>query len=69
MLSAAFARAIGFGNERELNETVSTNGEVPMPELRFQIEWPDGTQAVCYSPSLVVKQYFAPDQSYSQYLS
>lgn len=35
-----------------------------MPEMRFQIEWPDGSQAVCYSPSLVIKQYFAPDQSY-----
>ncbi len=35
-----------------------------MPEIRFQIEWPDGSQAVCYSPSLIVKDYFTPDQSY-----
>lgn len=35
-----------------------------MPEIRFQIEWPDGTQELCYSPSLIVKQYFSPDQSY-----
>jgi uncharacterized repeat protein (TIGR04042 family) len=35
-----------------------------MPEMRFQIEWPDGSQAVCYSPSLIVKEYFTPDQSY-----
>jgi uncharacterized repeat protein (TIGR04042 family) len=35
-----------------------------MPEIRFQIEWPDGSQAVCYSPSLIVKEYFTPDQSY-----
>ncbi|OLP18490.1 hypothetical protein BST81_10430 [Leptolyngbya sp. 'hensonii'] len=35
-----------------------------MPEIRFQIEWPDGSQDLCYSPSLVVKEYFTPDQSY-----
>lgn len=28
-----------------------------MPEVRFQIRWPDGTEEICYSPSLVVKQY------------
>jgi uncharacterized repeat protein (TIGR04042 family) len=36
-----------------------------MPEIRFQIQWPDGTQEVCYSPSLVVKDYFTPTQFYS----
>lgn len=35
-----------------------------MPEIRFQIEWPDGTQETCYSPSLVIKQYFTPDSDY-----
>ncbi len=35
-----------------------------MPEMRFQIEWPDGSQEICYSPSLIVKEYFTPDQSY-----
>ncbi|MBD0267920.1 MSMEG_0570 family nitrogen starvation response protein [Pseudanabaena sp. FACHB-2040] len=35
-----------------------------MPEIRFRIEWPDGAQELCYSPSLVVKDYFAPQQSY-----
>ncbi|GAB4154046.1 MAG: MSMEG_0570 family nitrogen starvation response protein [Cyanobacteria bacterium J069] len=35
-----------------------------MPELRFQIEWPDGSQELCYSPSLVIKDYFAPEQAY-----
>lgn len=35
-----------------------------MPEIRFQIEWCDGTQELCYSPSLVVKQYFSPDCDY-----
>ena len=35
-----------------------------MPEIRFQIEWPDGTQEVCYSPSLIVKEYFTPGEQY-----
>jgi len=36
-----------------------------MPEMRFDIEWPDGGRESCYSPSLVIKDYFAPGQSYS----
>lgn len=36
-----------------------------MPEIRFQIQWPDGDQQLCYSPSLVVKQYFSPDTEYN----
>ena len=35
-----------------------------MPEIRFQIHWPDGHQDTCYSPSLVVKDYFAPATDY-----
>ena len=35
-----------------------------MPEMRFLIRWPDGTAESCYSPSLVVKDYFSPGQSY-----
>jgi uncharacterized repeat protein (TIGR04042 family) len=35
-----------------------------MPEMRFAIRWPDGTTENCYSPSLVVKDYFALGQSY-----
>ncbi|WP_017297078.1 MSMEG_0570 family nitrogen starvation response protein [Nodosilinea nodulosa] len=36
-----------------------------MPEIRFQIQWPDGSQDTCYSPSLVVKDYFEPATAYS----
>jgi uncharacterized repeat protein (TIGR04042 family) len=36
-----------------------------MPEIRFQIQWPDGSQETCYSPSLVVKDYFAPATTYT----
>ena len=35
-----------------------------MPEINFQIQWPDGTEQNCYSPSLVVKEYFTPGESY-----
>ena len=35
-----------------------------MPEMRFLIRWPDGTAEACYSPSLVVKDYFASGESY-----
>lgn len=35
-----------------------------MPEIRFQIQWPDGSQETCYSPSLVVKDYFIPNSDY-----
>jgi uncharacterized repeat protein (TIGR04042 family) len=35
-----------------------------MPEIRFKIQWPDGSQEVCYSPSLIVKEYFEPGRDY-----
>lgn len=35
-----------------------------MPEIHFQIQWPDGKLETCYSPSLIVKEYFAPNSEY-----
>jgi uncharacterized repeat protein (TIGR04042 family) len=35
-----------------------------MPEMHFRIRWPDGAVQTCYSPSLVIKDFFAPGQSY-----
>jgi uncharacterized repeat protein (TIGR04042 family) len=35
-----------------------------MPEMHFFIRWPDGSPERCYSPSLVVKEYFVPGESY-----
>jgi uncharacterized repeat protein (TIGR04042 family) len=35
-----------------------------MPEMRFFIRWPDGSAESCYSPSLVVKDFLAPGESY-----
>lgn len=36
-----------------------------MPEIHFQIEWPDGLQETCYSPSLVVQKYFTAGNEYA----
>jgi uncharacterized repeat protein (TIGR04042 family) len=35
-----------------------------MPEMRFLIQWPDGTAESCYSPSLVIKDYLTPGEAY-----
>ncbi len=35
-----------------------------MPEMRFHIRWPDGSPEACYSPSLVIKDYFEPGRTY-----
>ena len=35
-----------------------------MPEMRFHIRWPDGTVETCYSPSLVIKDYFSVGADY-----
>ena len=36
-----------------------------MPEINFKIQWPDGKQETCYSPSLVVQKYFEPGATYT----
>lgn len=35
-----------------------------MPEIRFHIRWPDGTEESCYSPSLVIKDHLVPGAAY-----
>jgi uncharacterized repeat protein (TIGR04042 family) len=35
-----------------------------MPEMRFQVQWPDQTISDCYSPSLVIKDFFNVGQRY-----
>ncbi len=35
-----------------------------MPEMLFQIRWPDGATEQCYSPSLVVKDHLAVGTTY-----
>jgi uncharacterized repeat protein (TIGR04042 family) len=36
-----------------------------MPETRFLIRWPDGTAESCYSPSLVIRDYLVPGETYA----
>jgi len=36
-----------------------------MPEMRFKVRWPDATETLCYSPSLIIHEYFTPGQKYS----
>jgi uncharacterized repeat protein (TIGR04042 family) len=33
--------------------------------MRFNIRWPDQSTSSCYSPSLVVKEFLTPGESYS----
>jgi len=35
-----------------------------MPEMLFDVRWPDGHGMRCYSPSLIIKEYFEPGRSY-----
>lgn len=35
-----------------------------MPEMHFLVRWPDGSAQRCYSPSLVIKDYFTPGETY-----
>ena len=34
-----------------------------MPEVRFQLEWPDGQSSTLYSPSTVILEYLKPGDS------
>ena len=36
-----------------------------MPEMRFRVRWPDDSVSSCYSPSLVIKDYFEVGRSYT----
>lgn len=36
-----------------------------MPEMTFDVRWPDGSTQQCYSPSLVMYDYLAVDAEYS----
>jgi uncharacterized repeat protein (TIGR04042 family) len=35
-----------------------------MPEMHFVIRWPDGSEARCYSPSLIVREYLEVGHAY-----
>lgn len=36
-----------------------------MPEMRFDVRWPDGATETCYSPSLVIKDHLAVGVRYA----
>jgi uncharacterized repeat protein (TIGR04042 family) len=36
-----------------------------MPEMHFRVHWPNGVVETCYSPSLVIRDYFCPGESYA----
>ena len=36
-----------------------------MPEMTFDVRWPDGRVQRCYSPSLVMHDYLTPGSDYS----
>ncbi|MFC8177750.1 MSMEG_0570 family nitrogen starvation response protein [Rhodococcus sp. NPDC057297] len=35
-----------------------------MPEMQFLVQWPDGHEQSCYSPSLVMHDYLEPGTEY-----
>ena len=35
-----------------------------MPEMTFRVRWPDGSEADCYSPSLVMHDHLAAGSEY-----
>ncbi|QHJ00951.1 MSMEG_0570 family nitrogen starvation response protein [Xylophilus rhododendri] len=35
-----------------------------MPAMHYTVRWPDATQSTCYSPSLVIQDFFQPGQDY-----
>jgi uncharacterized repeat protein (TIGR04042 family) len=36
-----------------------------MPEMHFRVRWPDESETRCYSPSLVIRDFFEPGRSYA----
>jgi uncharacterized repeat protein (TIGR04042 family) len=36
-----------------------------MPEMWFEVRWPDGSSGTCYSPSLVIKDYLREGETYA----
>ncbi len=36
-----------------------------MPEMRFSLRWPDGSETLCYSPSTIVEKHLSAGASYT----
>ena len=35
-----------------------------MPEMQFGVRWPDGSESLCYSPSLVIEEHVSEGADY-----
>src|SRR5579859_4779795 len=55
---------IGVRRRTRICRSTKRSPRLRMPEMRFHIRWPDGTPEACYSPSLVIKDYFAVGAAY-----
>ena len=44
-------------------DTASHEGE-DFAGVAFRVRWPDGTETLCNSPSLIIREYFTPGESY-----
>ncbi|HEX6705843.1 MAG TPA: MSMEG_0570 family nitrogen starvation response protein [Albitalea sp.] len=36
-----------------------------MPAMHYHLRWPDASVSTCYSPSLVIKDFFEPGRAYA----
>jgi uncharacterized repeat protein (TIGR04042 family) len=36
-----------------------------MPAMHYTLRWPDASESTCYSPSLVIQDYFQVGQAYA----
>lgn len=36
-----------------------------MPAMHYRLRWPDASVSTCYSPSLVIKDFFEPGATYA----
>jgi uncharacterized repeat protein (TIGR04042 family) len=36
-----------------------------MPAMHYRLRWPDASVSTCYSPSLVIKDFFEPGTAYA----
>ncbi len=49
---------------RRMSRCTAAFGSAPMPEMWFVVRRPDGASETCYSPSLVIKDYFREGETY-----
>jgi uncharacterized repeat protein (TIGR04042 family) len=57
------------GNQFPVNLAHPSDGVIGrfggvVPEVYFRVSWPDGSTQRCYSPSLVVEEFFEAGQAY-----